>query len=226
LFDATSGGSAVAADGTVARLEDKSGNNLHFTQSTSANRPVRKTSVKNGLDVLRFDGTDDYLDSSVGFSSLFTSTKTTCFIVAKAATASTNSAFVYENEMLLSEDQDGHGFFVVKTDDTVGSFGYSVSNDPRWRLASDSYTPGDWIVLSTWHDGTTLSVAVNGGTEQSISLSTRSFLGVARMGANHYASSPAFFDGDVGEIITYNETLTAQARADVESWLMSKWAIT
>jgi hypothetical protein len=82
LFDATSGGSLVAADGEVARWEDKSGNAKHITQATSVNRPIRKTNTENGRDVVQFDGTNDVLDSSAIIPGQ------ACFIVAKrSATA-------------------------------------------------------------------------------------------------------------------------------------------
>jgi hypothetical protein len=53
LYDATSGGSLVAADGAVARWEDKSGNARHATQATSGDRPLRKAAVYGGRDTLR-----------------------------------------------------------------------------------------------------------------------------------------------------------------------------
>lgn len=59
LYDATSGGSLVAADGSVARWEDQSGNARHATQATSGARPLRKTAIQGGNDVVRFDGSDD-----------------------------------------------------------------------------------------------------------------------------------------------------------------------
>lgn len=62
LYDATSGGSLVAADGAVARWEDQSGNARHATQATSGDRPLRKLSIQGGADVLRFDGSTDYMD--------------------------------------------------------------------------------------------------------------------------------------------------------------------
>jgi hypothetical protein len=221
LFDAASGGSLVSADGTVARLEDKSGNSRHFTQSgLSTTRPVRKTAVRNSLDVLRFDGSNDWMTSSVSFTSIFTSTAGTCFVVAKAETISLNASSPYDNEMVLSENLGGQGFFAVRSTGSVSSFGY----DSDYREASDTYAAGDWIVLTTWHDGTTLRVAVNDGTAQSASLATRVFLGSMRIGVNY--DTFRFFDGDVGEIITYNQTLSQNDREFVQSDLMTKWGIT
>jgi hypothetical protein len=62
LFDAVSGGSPVAADGAVARWQDKSGNDRHATQSASGSRGLRKTSIQNSLDVVRLDGTNDFFN--------------------------------------------------------------------------------------------------------------------------------------------------------------------
>jgi len=59
LYDATSGGSLVAADGAVARWEDQSGNGWHVTEAT--NKPLRKVGIIGGSDAVRFDGTDDKL---------------------------------------------------------------------------------------------------------------------------------------------------------------------
>lgn len=61
LYDATSGGSLVAADGAIARAEDLSGNGNHVTQSASGSRPTRKVAYENGIDAALFDGTADYL---------------------------------------------------------------------------------------------------------------------------------------------------------------------
>jgi hypothetical protein len=55
MFDAVSGGAAVALDGAIARWQDKSGNLNHATQSTVLSRPLR---VAGGV---RFDGSNDSL---------------------------------------------------------------------------------------------------------------------------------------------------------------------
>jgi hypothetical protein len=71
LYDAVTGGSLVASDAAIARIEDKSGNARHWKQSTSDNRATRKVSEINGLDIARFDGTNDgyVLDSDLTFTS-------------------------------------------------------------------------------------------------------------------------------------------------------------
>ena len=52
MYDATSGGSVVAANGTVARWEDKSGNTRHVTQATAGTRPTLRASVINSKSAI------------------------------------------------------------------------------------------------------------------------------------------------------------------------------
>lgn len=63
LYDATTGGNLVAADGAIARAEDISGNGNHMTQAASGSRPLRKVASQNGLDSALFDGSNDVLSA-------------------------------------------------------------------------------------------------------------------------------------------------------------------
>lgn len=220
LFDTVDNGAAVSADGAVARMEDKTGNNRHFKASTVGTRPIRKTAVQNGRDAIRFDGSNDRMFSSVEFGDAFASTASTCFIVAKATAVTTNNALIYENEVVLSENGGLHSWFVVKSDDTVATSGFD-SDD---RVASLTYVPGSWIVLTSWHDGSNLFASINGGTSVSAALGTRTSTTFSlNLGADY--SQAYFFNGDVGEILAYNQALSSENRSAVESALMTKWGI-
>lgn len=62
MWKDTAGTTPVTSDGDlVARIDDKSGNGFHATQSTEAARPLYKTS--GGLHWLELDGSDDVLSS-------------------------------------------------------------------------------------------------------------------------------------------------------------------
>lgn len=61
------GSTNVSADGqSVYQANDKGGNGRHFVMSTSGQRPLYKTNIQNGLSVLRFDGSDDFMISTAG----------------------------------------------------------------------------------------------------------------------------------------------------------------
>ena len=56
------GSTKVSSDGdAIYRANDKSGNDYHYSQTTSGNRPLYKTAIQNSLSIGRFDGADDYL---------------------------------------------------------------------------------------------------------------------------------------------------------------------
>jgi hypothetical protein len=228
LFDSNSGGSATSSDGEVGRMEDKSGNGRHFFQATSADRSIRKTSAKNGLDVIRFDGAGDYMEMSGLMSDLIAASASSVFIVAKAASVTSNEADIYNNQTLFGDNGLWHGFFVLKDNNTASVFGYAVGgSDPT---ATVSYTPSNWVVFTAWHDGSNLSAAVNSGSPATASMASRDQLtNTPVLGITRDQSNPGytakFFDGDLGEMLVYNTALSGSQRLAVESYLAAKWGI-
>jgi hypothetical protein len=223
LFDEDVGGSATGADGEVGRLEDKTGNGRHFVQATSAHRPIRKVSQQNGRDIVRFDGVNDRLVMSGEFSDLASSTASTVFLVAKAATVGTDSETETSNAAILSESSQAHGFGMLRSNDTAAAFGFGVSPFAMTTV-SLSYVPGNWKVFSTLHDGVDLAFRINGGSAATGTLATRAFMGGSvQLGSNYNASQ--CLDGDIGEVIVYNIGLSPTERQAVESYLMTKWGI-
>ena len=91
LYDATSGGSLVAADGQVARWEDKSGNAKHATQGAAGSRPLRKIARQNGLDAILFDGTDDLMANTL--ANVTTGNEKTVIAIAKSKHAGGGTIF-------------------------------------------------------------------------------------------------------------------------------------
>lgn len=224
LFTATTGGSAVAADGTVARFEDKSGSARHMTQATTANRPARKTSIKNGLDVLRFDGSNDRLFTSALFTTFVSASASTVFVVANAATVSTNSATPNANATLLGDDGGGfHGFFSCRSNGTALAFARNTSAVTVSSTAN--YTATNWAVFSALHDGTNLTSRINGTDATSAALTNRSFATNTAMALGANQPFSAYFNGDVGEVVVYNVALSTTNRDTVETYLRDKWAI-
>jgi hypothetical protein len=250
LFDATSGGSLVAADGAVARWEDKSGNTRHMTQSTSANRPTRKTGVQGGKDVLRFDGSDDSLsvpNSTATFKFLHAA-DSTMFVVFKSgatanpghgrytvlSTTSTGSASDTGIELITRDSDpstmnDSLEISVLKglsENYPIQSVNNNFFPSGTVGLCSAVLKPGDAV------SGNRVSLRRNGGTAST----TNSPSGANQTPSTGNASQSltlgrrggdaADFNGDICEIIIYDSALSNTDRAAVESYLMTKWAIT
>jgi len=233
LFDATTGGSAVAADSGVARWEDKSGSGRHWFQADSGQRPARKTSVKNSRDVVRLNGSAHRMQSSSSTPVSWKWTDITgldtwsAFAVAKATSISTNNSgnSVNSNQQIVGEAGSSNSAFFFRSAGLVGGFVYG--NNFSFQPVTSSYTAGDWKAFTLVFDtATEFAARVNGGSPDTIaSPSSPRFPGDFPW-LGFTVNGAAYFDGDIAEIIFYNVALSATDREAVESYLIDKWAIT
>jgi hypothetical protein len=246
LFDATSGGSLVAADGGVARWEDKSGNARHATQATSANRPARKTAIQGGKDVLRFDGSNDSLSiasSTATFKFLHGTTATLLYVAKYGTSSDPNAQYGLVSTGAASGNEIG---FFHSYDDRSPTVNNSISSsaimnangDRAWlNRVNDTVTPNTFIACSEVIDAGAATAAnrsmvrINGGSAIQGNSLTNSPSGNNSqfdftIGSIVSSSPLAYMVGDICEIIIYNSALSDANRSAVESYLMSKWGIT
>jgi hypothetical protein len=90
MYDATTGGSQVALEGTIARWQDKSGQNNHATQFQLNSRPLKKTAFINGKHAVHHDGADDCLELTY---SLDASVFTALCVLKKTSATTSNYVF-------------------------------------------------------------------------------------------------------------------------------------
>jgi hypothetical protein len=231
LYDATSGGSLVAADGAVARWQDKSGNGRHATQDSQTLQPLRKAAVRAGRDVLRFDGSNDSLRASNVFNA---TASYTVFFVGRGDTIDDNGrAFVsLAPETTLTQ---GYFHYLYRNDITNKSRVMFTTDGVDQNLSTDtaaSTTYNAFHYMSAVHSATQREWWVNGvsqGTANTASGSAVFSSAELRVGWYYARSAGAGFyslEGDIGEIIIYNTALSSTDRGRVESYLAAKWAIT
>ena len=229
LYDTTSGGSLVAANGAVARWEDKSGNGRHVTQDTSGSRSQRKVSVQNGRDVLRFDGDGDFLQ---GFHQLVSGNPAvTVFVVLKYVTITDNRAHRVlqfgasgggsRNVIGVAIDAGYKSSFRFNGgaqvfSETTGGFHLARFS----RAASDTIADG---VLVLDGGGAQAIDSVNNGSE-TINLPSSGSELLIGTGRGSSGAIDGFADSDIAEIIVYNRALDATERRQVEEYLQAKWA--
>jgi hypothetical protein len=231
LFNATTGGSLVAADGAVARWEDKSGNARHFTQSTSGSRPLRKVSQQNGRDTLLFDGTNDFFEGS-DFSDADSGGMTVFVVYKRNATGA-------PHELLTKANTNGIGWFIrhAASGDLRLNIDLGDGND-MFRATSAVVSAASYAVVGF--------VAVSGGYQSSLFYRNGSAVdmaaasvtgsgaqqppsttGIVRVGVQEYQGTYYFHaSANIAEIIIYDTALSDANRSAVESYLMTKWGIT
>lgn len=229
-YDAASAGSLVAPDGEGLRVEDKSGNARHATQSTIGKGPTRKTAVQNGLDCARFDGVSEYL-ATVPFGGSETWTRIVVF-ASKASQSKAVVAWGSNYYFPLGADYIFiEGASIEISQNTAP--GGTISTTTIKRETTGSATVGRWIVAVQSCDGTNAGhvLSVNGEARAT----TNFYGGSGDPGAFTKIDTPygiaAYNDGgapanaDIGEIIHINRTLTNDEMNSVIAHEMSKWGI-
>lgn len=232
LFDATSGGSTPSAGGSVARWEDKSGSAFHVTQSGTTARPSRQTTVQNGLDVVRFDGSNDILTrgtttllKNVSYAAIYTARKINVSPVTNppwifGCTTGT-SGFLRAAIDLNRGNTGKYGSGGRRLD--ADSF-QSVQSSGSYGTANFEIQCGEFLysaatlrnIINGTIDGSTTSFQTTGSTSNTDSAETL-------LGGNPFAGSvTVFFNGDIGEVII---SYTQADREKLEGYLAWKWGI-
>jgi hypothetical protein len=217
LYDSTSGGSLTAPNGTVARWEDKSGNGRHATQSTAVSQPLRKTSVQNGRDVVRFDGAND----GMGFGDYTSTNGLSVFAVG-----------IPSSIVGGSEPYQGLPFVVAYRAASINDFALGVRDSMVSCYAeagggreskTGSLTINQPIICFGEANSTRVVAGLNGvlGTP---SAGARNDLLIASIGRD-FVYGGNFYSGDISEILVFPTTLSNSDRSAVESYLNSKWAV-
>ena len=210
---------AVTTDnGPVGGWKDLSGNNRHALQGTTGSRPTWRTPIngQNGLGVLSFNGTTQWLDIA-SFVSLSTG-YTICVVVKATASAkavfSTAGAGTFSSPAIV--------FF-----NGTGSAGIS-----QWGQAvTSAVTSGNYIGMLLKYDGThttgNYSVRMSQGTSDVTGTMTQTAgtppAGTAAIGRATNATQ--YYDQPICEIIVFPRKITPTEDASLKSYTAAKWGI-
>lgn len=230
MLDATSGGSPVSVNSGVARWEDISGNANHVTQNVSGRRPLRRSSVQNGLDAIEADGVDDLLsiNSHLGFTG---NPDITVFLVGR----STGAHGVGRRPWSIG----GPGAGILAVDTGASS---QAAGSYSWRY-NNGYNPFDSSDATSWHiarfrrsSGQTYSdseIWINGVSQTNTGSGSPSsspnvtntltevFSGISNDGSSNFA-----YGGFIGHLVMYNQDLSDAQCDQVEEVLADQWGIT
>lgn len=220
LYDSTSGGSLVAADGTVGRWEDKSGNGRHATQSTANNRPTRKVALLNGLDGVYFNGSP-FTMSTATFTvpSAFT-----LYVVQRNTTQfQTNVARCVEHGSVFTTGWNAVGASLGMAN---GSYLWQARFNTTTFDTAKSTASANYLIAYNSDGAATknLSLSFNGGTASTFT-SAASPTGAYEFWINSLAGAFYHSIQNVHEIVYYDRLLTAAEQSSVASYLNKKWAV-
>jgi hypothetical protein len=201
---------SLANNDPVTTWTDSSGNGNDVTQAVAGAKPTYKTNILNGLPVVRGDG-GDYLARAV----VTTSNQATIMIVLKKS--GTNSTIPFYNGNTAA---NGYGFFQGSGGTRDVLFGGSVDKSDGTPSATDFE-----VWTHTWN-GSVSDFWVNGAVEFLTDPSTSpndipsgETLVMGLNGSNQW-------NGDIAEVLFWDNVLTTQNREIAEDYLGGKYGIT
>jgi hypothetical protein len=191
-----------------------------MVQNNPSKAPLLKTNVINGLPVFRFDGTSDCFQPSIPEASLHDLTGFSLFFVAKASSLVNYQSIIrFQNAATLNyvvfpfsdgkciSSSDGGIAGGVQLNPTLGAFCLGHAN---WK--KDTATSGFQTYLN--------------GILQNERTSANANTVAERLGVGSYANGGGdFFNGDIAEILIFQDSLNSSQRFFVENYLNTKYRI-
>lgn len=202
-------GTVPSVDGSLVRFWKSQSVGLEdVLQNIDAIRPTFKTAIKNGLPVMRFNGTGEYLYST----SFVRNTPITFWITCKWDAAAAGILCPLLTFAPASKPLQRTAAGALKL------FFITILQSADSVLAVET-----WYVITLRIDGNNSVLRVNGNTVASGNL-TGTVAGQFIVGD----SGTTNFDGDVGEIVMANNSSSLDEMIEIEQYLASlaRWDIT
>jgi hypothetical protein len=195
---------------SVSSWADQSGNGRDFAQASATLKPLYKTSIINGNPVVRFDGSDDYLNcalASGGFSAY-----AIALVVRPLAAESAEGLFQWASVL-----SSGTPYLLIQRNSTTVRF---YNTNAAYQFTTTHATNATRLYILTWN-GTTWTLYVDGGSPSSVNTSgftagTTIYLG------NGYAG---YANVDLAEFVLYDAVPPDADRANLTAYLKSKYGI-
>ena len=200
----------------ISSWSDSSGNGLNLSQASGTNQPLYKTNILNGQPVLRFDGSNDYMNNTSisGFS---------------------NAASIFLLQVVRGNQCGGSYELGVNSGVNTGisnipwcgSTMYSRFSSPGGGDTTWAFTPPYTDEISQVYSG---SAHTSNTWENGVSKSSRAANATFSTAPNTLtlgALTPTnyWLQDDIGEFILYNTAVSDSDRAQIESYIQNKYGL-
>lgn len=192
----------------VLTWNDQSGNTNDMT--TATNGPTYKTSIINSLPILRFDGSNDLLETvaaSIG-------PNYTLFLVAQYVTGAATG--------IIDSDQSPDRLFQYRWSGANIQF---IGFNSVGGTGSDTQavTRANAVVYTGVRDTGTVEAFIDGVSGGSTAVSGTNATKTNRVRVGQWQGGVSAYD--LGEVVMYDSALGSTDRAAVEDYLATKWGI-
>jgi hypothetical protein len=212
--------SIAQSDNTaVASWADSGSGGNTATQGTGANQPTLQTNEINGLPVVRFDGSTDFLNSAASASL----TATTLFAVFKPSTVSGNASIRAAGN---GSGGSGSGGLQWRLASGVPQFVKQAVANVATASGAALSTTAFTIISASFANNSTYAFYRNGAADGSGSHGQTLTAGTATNIGYNSDGGGERLAGDLAELIVYSSVLSTGDRASVHSYLQDKYGIT
>jgi len=223
----------TTVSGGVSEWRDKSGSGRVFAQTTANNRPTVATSVFGSLPAIRFDGSNDLLESTVDAGALVFPA-TLFMVVNKPVSAADGGLFTHVKSGANSYDSGDAWALSTNTNAAAIRVLGATSTTLFPGVGAVGALLGKFLV--------SLRIATNSGvlknrtaglsnTDSSFSFSSTPSnngcaLGVLSASSGVGNFNVHFFAGDIAEVVIYSRAISASEESRVENYLAKKYGLT
>jgi len=208
VWQDAAGTTPATAGDPVGRIDDKSGNGNHATQSTSTKRPTLQTS--GGLYYLDFDGVDDFM-GPVTFPSPITQPITDGFAFKLDA--------AHNNDYIIDGISSGERMYIYSQSSQLRFVVGSNQNYVYYNQLTDPY------VFVSHRNAALSDVKVNGVSSGVVNLGTNQVAGIY-LGNAYDGLTFSVPDGKIYGAVIVSKTLTAAQITELETYLATKSGVT
>lgn len=211
-LDASDESTITSSAGKVSNWADKSGNGRDAVQATASAQPTTGSETENGLNVLTWDGSSDYMKFPQ--AAFPVANAHTVVIVLRKNAAGVKYIYLANGNDGTYTGRDNLGNF--DTNKIFNVYGGST-------LRGTTYSANTLIALTLQYDGTTRYLRQNNVLDASGTVTPDPLASMHWLGANKNGSRN--LNGIVAEVFAFTESLGTSERASLQSDIASKWGI-
>jgi hypothetical protein len=223
-YDASDLSTITASSGNVTQWNDKSGNNRHGVISGGGSSPTTGSGTQNGLNVINFNGTNQFLIAPANI----TSNQLTLFSVYRRVSGNTYGRVF---SLFKTGGTDYATTDAIEVHTSAASFGgvtppFVGGYRNSAHIAGSTITYGTPYLFSATLDGGNWSQNNSGTVITGTTSTTPLAVNRNNLGAGgDSGGGDAYFTGWFAEQIIFTRVLTTQEITDIRNYLSAKWGV-
>lgn len=201
--------------GSVSQINDKSGSGNNFVQANSGRQPITGTVTLNGLNVLDFDGSNDFMAGPL-LTSAIDNISMYCVCKPDAAPSSAGTLALHNGQ----GGSNGYGP-ALATFPSAAKVGY-LRGGVAWHDGLTAPPSSGGHLLTLIRSSGTWQMRLNRAAEVGGTLAPNTPTTESRLG-NHEEVAGGYLNGGIAEVLFYATGHSNADRDTVETYLRNKW---